>query len=160
MPLQCIIDGYNITNHAAFAPIRNRTKYPQRALFEFIKKRLKGKSPVNRTVIVFDGYPSQPRDVSEDPVIDILFSGEESADTMIKRMVEKSKSAANITVVSDDREIRFFIKSCGARPVSVDEFINPGGSPRKKREEMAKAELNYSQAGRINQELKKLWLKD
>lgn len=111
-------------------------------------------------MIVFDGYPSQPRDVSEDPVIDILFSGEESADTMIKRMVEKSKSAANITVVSDDREIRFFIKSCGARPVTVDEFINPGGSPRKKREEMAKAELNYSQAGRINQELKKLWLKD
>ncbi len=74
-------------------------------------------------------------------------------------MVETSKDPKNIAVVSDDREIIFFIKSVGASAIGVEEFINPEGNPQKK-EDLIKTELNYSQISKINQELKALWLKD
>lgn len=92
--------------------------------------------------------------------IESVFSADETADAVIKRMVEESKDPRNIAVVSDDREIRLFVSSYGARTVSVDEFINPVPGHQRNREEPAKKELNYSQISRINRELKELWLKD
>ncbi len=75
-------------------------------------------------------------------------------------MVEASKNPKNIVVVSDDREIKFFVKSVGARSIGVEEFIHPEGKPQRKKEDLIKSELNFSQISKINQELKALWLKD
>jgi len=58
--------------------------------------------------VICDGQPG-PLDVQESPVplVELLFSGaRQKADDVIMRMVEKSTSPRQITVVSDDREIR------------------------------------------------------
>jgi len=160
MPLHYVIDAYNIINHIAFTPIHKKIKDPQRALLEFVKNRRPEKKSKNKITLVFDGYPKVSAQNLEEADIDIVFSREESADAWIKRIVEASKNPRNIAVVSDDREIRFFIKSVGASAVGVEEFINPKQNPQRKKEDLIKTQLNYSQVSKINQELKELWLKD
>jgi len=160
MPLHYVIDAYNIINHIAFPPIHKKIKDPQRALLEFVKNRKPGRKSRNKVTLVFDGYPKVSADNSGEADIEVVFSREETADARIKRMVETSKDPKNIAVVSDDREIRFFIKSVGASAIGVEEFINPEQNPQRKKEDLIKPQLNYSQVSKINQELKELWLKD
>lgn len=63
-------------------------------------------------------------------------------------------------VVSDDKEIRFFAKGLGARVMGVEEFLEPGiAAPRRTASEHAKPELGQSEVRRINEELKRIWLK-
>lgn len=118
-----------------------------------------GKKSNNQITVVFDGYPKISAQNLEETDINVVFSREETADARIKRMVETSKNPKNIVVVSDDREIIFFVKSIGSRSISVEEFINPEEKPQRKKEDLIKPELNYSQISKINQELKALWLK-
>jgi predicted RNA-binding protein with PIN domain len=164
MSLQYLIDGYNILNHSQFnrhlnTKIRNRHIF----LLEFIwVKKLCG-SPKNRIIVVFDGYPPASPLRQSHVNLDVIFAKNETADERIKRMVEKSGSPKNIVVVSDDKEIKFFVKSIGAQHMSVEEFIR--GKETEgflKRKDIAisdlKPELTYSQIREINQELKKIWL--
>lgn len=88
----------------------------------------------------------------------MVFSRDETADDKIKRIAETSKNPRNIVVVSDDRGIIFFIKSVGALSMCVQDFLCPGKKERT-REEPVKTQLNYSQVNKINEELKKIWLK-
>ena len=71
-------------------------------------------------------------------------------------MIERQPDPKNTVVVSDDKEIAVFVKSCGVRSMSVEEFIGPGKPPIK---EDLKPELNYSQIAEINEELRRIWLK-
>lgn len=161
MSLQYIADSYNITNHPSFSPFCRKTKNPCRALIAFIKNKKAGMSSRNKFILVFDGYPNASDPMRESGSIEIIFSREDSADDRIKRMVESSPNPKNIAVISDDREIIFFARSAGAQAISVEEFTCPKEKLRhvEKRDSL-KQELNYSQAQKINQELKKLWLKD
>jgi len=160
MSLLYIIDAYNTIHHITFVPIRKKIKDPQRALLEFIKDRRLGKKSKSKITVVFDGYPQVSAQNLEETDINMVFSREETADARIKRMVETSKNPKNIVVVSDDREIIFFVKSIGSRSIGVEEFINPQVKPQRKKEDLIKPELNFSQINKINQELKALWLKD
>ena len=118
------------------------------------------KKSQNKFTVVFDGYPKVSAKNLEETDINVVFSREETADAWIKRMVETSKNPKNIVVVSDDREIIFFVKSIGASSIGIEEFINPQVKPQRKKEDLIKSELNFSQINKINQELKALWLKD
>jgi len=105
--------------------------------------------------------------------IEIIFSRKISADEKIKMLIEESSQRKIMVVVSDDKDIKFFIRSLGARSVGVEEFINPKKDspsqtyrewpyPRKERDlrkDLLKPELTYIQVEEINQELKKIWLK-
>lgn len=67
-------------------------------------------------------------------------------------------------VVSDDKEIMFFAKIYGAKPMAVEEFISPVSKHRadsinNSPENDSKQELNYSQIDEINKELRRIWLK-
>ncbi len=179
MSLQYIIDGYNIIKHPLFThhttkkinPVRNTrvlreenkishgVKDSRIVLLEFIRiNRLCG-SPKNKITVVFDGYPDS-RGLSNNTVINVIFAREESADEKIKRMVEVLSNAKSVVVVSDDKEIRFFVRSFGAKILSIQEFINRSKNLIDSQEkEPMKPELNYSQICEINKELRKLWLK-
>jgi predicted RNA-binding protein with PIN domain len=114
--------------------------------------------------VVFDSYPPVPGLKQNYVNVDIIFSRDETADEKIKKMVEKSSRPRNIVVVSDDKEIKLFVKSVGARVLGAEEFINRQEKQRNlKDEETAmsalKPELNYSEILKINRELKKIWLK-
>ncbi len=161
MSLLYIIDAYNIINHTRFSLARKKIRDPQKALLEFINIRILKKRSRNEIIVVFDGYPKVSAQKLDTAHIKVVFSQEKTADSRIKRMVEASKNPRNIVVVSDDREIKFFIKSMGARSIGVEEFIIPKAKLHHKEiEDLIKPELSYSQVHQINEELKTIWLKD
>ncbi len=163
MSLHFIIDGYNVINHPLFSQNRNKKIEDTRAaLVELIEARKLCGSKNNKTTIVFDGYfdlSDIKRNLSG---IEVVLSMDETADAKINRMIEHSPNPKNSVVVSDDKDIKFFIRSCGAKSMSVEEFMgsfsklqNKGGNKEK---DLVKTDLNYSQIAKINEELRKLWL--
>lgn len=160
MSLQYILDGYNIVNNPLFARLQISEKDPRRALLEFIRSKKAKQSPRNKFIVVFDGYPVSPCVKQNYADINIIFSKEKTADEAIKITVEQAANPKNTAVISDDREIKFFVKSVGAKSVSVEEFINPPTLRRlpKGAADALKPDLNYTQIDKINKELKKLWL--
>jgi predicted RNA-binding protein with PIN domain len=158
MSLHYIIDGYNIINNPLLIN-SNKTDDLRARLLEFIRvNRLCG-SPKNRLTIVFDGYPA-PSGASYNEETRVIFSGKISADDKIKRLVEESADRKNIVVVSDDKEIKFIVKSLGARSMGTEEFISTKEKASVKQEkDLIKPELAYSQIHKINEELRKIWLK-
>jgi len=160
MSLQYVIDGYNFINHHRFIRRYKHTKDSTLSLLEFIKtKRLTG-SPKNKLIIVFDGFPPNSASGPDTNNAVIIFSRKISADEKIKNIVEQSANRKNMVVVSDDKEIKFIVKSLGAQSMGIEEFIkSKEGAGAVQEEEERRGELNYSQVQEINQELKKLWLK-
>lgn len=161
MPLQYIIDGYNIINHPQFTRRVKTSQDNRLALIALIiRKKLTG-SLKNKVAIVFDGYPDASAQIPEDKSLGVIFSRRVSADEKIKMLVEETANRKNIIVVSDDREIKYTVNSLGAHALGVDEFFaakEKSGKIRKN--EPIKPELNYSQMHKINEELSRIWLKD
>jgi len=132
-------------------------------LLELIRvKRLAG-SQRNKITVVFDGYPN-PGGIfgsfenKEGP--DVIFSRKETADERIKNMVQHYPKTRDVIVVSDDKEIKFFIASCGAKAMGVEEFFGMSKEKLRRKEEQEEAlkpEITYSQMREINEELKKIW---
>ena len=163
MSLQYIIDGYNVIRHPSFS-YSKKIKDERLALVEFIKIRRPCGSLRNKITIVFDGNPDITQGKSKNGFVNIIFTKKETADEWIKRIVESEENPKNIAVVSDDKEIRFFVKSLGARSVGVEEFIDSKERLRNRQKNdidssIIKPELTYSQIQKINQELKKIWLR-
>ena len=126
--------------------------------------------PKNQVIVIFDGYPSPGfRSGYDCPGIDVLFSKGITADEKIKAMLEKTANCRVVVVVSDDRQIKFFTRSCGARAVGVEEFFESAipdasdvrckGKLKTQKSDLLKPELTYVQISKINKELKSLWLK-
>lgn len=159
MSLHYIIDGYNVIKHPSFN-ISQGIKDIRVALAEFIRTRRLCGSPRNKIIIVFDGNPNVSGRSKNKGDINIIFTKAETADEWIKRAVESEANPKNTIVVSDDKEIKFFVNSTGARTLSVEEFINCKEKLKEKQKKgLLKPELTYSQIHQINQELKKIWLK-
>lgn len=164
MSLHFILDGYNvIKNSEIFFP--HKLKDQRSALIKFIQEKRPCGSINNRITIVFDAKKAksdflEQKTLNKKSNIEIIFSNNESADEKIKNMVDKSHNPKKIVVVSDDRDIQFFIRACGARSMSSEEFVNKANPERKAIKTPPAMELNHSQAAKINQELKKIWLKD
>jgi predicted RNA-binding protein with PIN domain len=117
-------------------------------------------SQKNKVTVVFDGHSDLSAQILDKSDIGIVFSRSQTADERIKKIVEKCPNTKNIVVVSDDKEITFFVKSCGAGVLNIEEFINRKRNLTDSREkEPPKPELNYSQIHKINQELRQIWLK-
>ncbi len=163
MSLQFIIDGYNLINHPSFANLASRkTKNRRIALLELIRSfRLTG-SPKNNTVVVFDGYPD-PNDSYEanylaaSPV-NVVFSRSISADERIKKLADRCANPKNTVTVTDDKELRLYVRALKGKVIGVEEFLSPKEKAGCRRNDEAEAELSFTQKERINQELRKLWL--
>jgi predicted RNA-binding protein with PIN domain len=158
MSLQYVIDGYNIINHRLFPRASRKTRGSPVSLIELIKSKNLCGSLKNTVTIVFDGYLSDSRLKASDSRISVIFSEDSSADDQIKGIIERSQDKKNTVVVSDDKEIAVFVKSCGVKVMSVEEFIGRSPDDKRRAKEDLKTELNYSQVARINEELKKIWL--
>ena len=162
MSLHYIIDGYNIINHPLFTRLLKSPLNPRATLLLLIrKKRLTG-SLKNKVTVVFDGYPDANQTVLDEPDITVIFSRKVSADEKINLLIEETANRKIIIVVSDDREIQYNAKSLGAKVLGIDEFFAAAGNRQvnTKKLEPAKTELNYSQMQKINEELRRLWLKE
>jgi len=164
MSLQYIIDGYNLINHPLFARRSNKKIKNQRlALLDLIKSERLSGSPKNRVIVVFDGYPdsndSQEAGCAVDSTVNVVFSRSETADERIKKIAEKFANPRNTITVSDDKELRLSIKFLKGKVLGVEEFICSKERPAENKGNEIKIELSFTQKDRINQELKKLWLR-
>jgi len=160
MSLHYVIDGYNIINNPLYARTDKHAGNPCRGLESFISSRRLSGSRNNKVTFVFDGYPS-PDFRGPEGNFGFVFSRKISADDKIKRIIEDSGERKNIIVVSDDRELKSIAKLLGAGVCDVAEFIKAKEERKAANlRESIKPELNYTQIHQINQELKKIWLKE
>ena len=113
----------------------------------------------NRVWVVFDGYSDSSLDNLKGNNLNIIFSCNQSADERIKKILELSDNAKNVVVVSDDKEIIFFAKGFRARAMSVEEFIENGIKPKMIRRDLGESKIGFNAMQKINEELRKLWLK-
>jgi predicted RNA-binding protein with PIN domain len=154
MSLLFVIDGYNVTNHPQFR-VCSKFSSSRRALLNLIRENKLSGSSKNRVTVVFDGYPDA-EDLSAYGY-EVVFSREKSADEFIKRLVEGAHNPKNALVVSDDKEVRIICRALGASLLDVAAFL--GVFSKAKVKEAPDPKLNYSQQHKVNEELRKLWLK-
>lgn len=162
MSLQYIIDGYNVVKQVSFLSGRKLSS-GREGLVRFIERYSPQGSKRNEVTIVFDGKaevvsPKMKTDIR------VIFSKSESADDVIKRMIEKASNPRQYVVVSDDKAVAFYCRSIGAKWLEVKDFIANTGlkkTPRKKscyKPELK--ELPEDIADKITEDLKKLWVKN
>jgi predicted RNA-binding protein with PIN domain len=162
MSLHYIIDGYNLIKHPCFVP-SGKADDARIDLLIYIRNNNLCGSQNNRVTVVFDGYSDILGYSNHYSGINIIFSGAISADEKIKTMVECEANSKSIVVVTDDFEIRFCVKAAGATAMRIEEFILPVEKSRKAaqaNEAVQQKKLNISQMHKINEEFKKIWLKE
>ena len=165
MSLHFLIDGYNVIKQIDSLRDIRTLKDARMSLMRIIQARRLMGSKNNQVEIVFDGkgdynfYPDQSRGQ-----IKIIFSKGESADETIKRIVSNTANPKQKMVVTNDKAIIFFIRSCGAKAMSVSEFfkgeqeqLDSKQKQIRREAESLKLELTYQQQEAINQELRKIW---
>lgn len=130
------------------------------SLVEFIKKNSPQGSKHNKVVIVFDSKIDLLNSSAKDAKIEIIFTKNQSADDKIKNLVRLSKNPKEIVVVTNDKDIKFFVRSYSAKVIAINEFIKKDTAKNTQNTSTAqKSGLTYTQIDKINQELKEIWLK-
>jgi predicted RNA-binding protein with PIN domain len=136
-----------------------RLKSSRGALVQFIEKYRPQGSRKNKVSIVFDGREDIPS-YKENTQIEIIFTKRESADDRIKKIVQRSKNPKQIVVVTDDRQIRFFVHQSGAKVMAVNDFLSIKNKIEsaeiKKEDKHIPIDVEIS----ITDELRKIWLSD
>lgn len=162
MSIHYIIDGYNVIKQVSFLTGK-KLQSGREGLVRFIEQYRPQGSKRNQVTIVFDGKaevlsPAMKTDIR------IIFSRNEEADDVIKKMVEKSSKPAEYVVVSDDKAVAFYCRSLGATWLGVKGFMANTGlkkKPHKKTKYVSESkELSSDIADKITEDLKKLWVKD
>jgi len=142
----------------------------RRQLVTFIETKRPHGSSQNKVTIIFDGGPGLPGGIrTSNSNLSVLFSGESSADDWIKQRVEDSANKKQIIVVTDDREIKYAVGASGSKSISVKKFLSlgklAGSSSRKSQEHKVKGSSSPAKIiskvveAKINEEMKKIWLK-
>ncbi|OQX86257.1 MAG: hypothetical protein B6D55_06400 [Candidatus Omnitrophica bacterium 4484_70.2] len=147
-----IVDGWNIINKVL--PLKTSLSPPQELISYIRRNRLTG-SRNNKVTVVFDG--KEWKDIYERE-FEIIFTGEISADEVIKRKVEKYKYKKQIVVISDDRQIIEFIKREGATSQKIEEFVRK--KKKNKKRNIFEKEIDEALQNQITEELKKIWLNE
>lgn len=161
-----LLDGYNIlrqmpgTDELSLEDGRAK-------LIRFVRDRQPQGSPRNAITIVFDG---QEGVCSFDFLgqSGVIFSKGETADDLIKRMVEESSAPRDIVLVTDDRDLLYFCRTQGAEIWSVARFLAHGEKAAQKAGTGIAPRGTSGNDGktipkvfedRVNRELKDVWLK-
>lgn len=164
MSLQYLLDGYNIIHQMAFKPSTEIDAQRQQ-LIHFIETERPHGSSANNVTVVFDGRTGRsgpPRTLGTK----VIFTQEISADEEIRDIVHKAGNKKNIIVVTDDRDIRYAVRSDGAQVLSVKDFLSrpaPGqrtsGSGKSSSKAAEVKNISKSLEFKINAELEEIWLK-
>lgn len=119
----------------------------------------------NRLTVVFDGQPGVDH-VGTSSFVKVVFSTSQSADDLMRDMIEKSASKKSIYAITDDKALAQSIRALGARTIRVKEFFasvmpNTKASSRQQRVARSTEEkyISATEASQINDELEGIWLK-
>lgn len=162
MSLHYILDGYNILKQVTHL-VEKRIKEGRLSFIKMIETSPRFKK--QRITIIFDGY-EDAQGLGLRDNFQVLFSKGVSADEKIKAFVERSKQASEIVVVSDDKEIRFYVRMLGAQILGVCDFLSLLSEKKDDNRKFASGlqdedkRLSYKEELEINRELRKRWLKE
>lgn len=165
MSLHFILDGYNLikqNERLAFLKLQDARDV---FLARIKAQNLQG-SAKNSVTVVFDGQLETNRQWYS-PGIEVVYTGGETADEWIKRFVEDCQRPKNLVVVTDDREIRCFVKSLGASVMGARAFLEGGDLSRRgsggvlkpKSGQSEKKEISSVLEHKITSEMRRVWLK-
>jgi predicted RNA-binding protein with PIN domain len=165
MSLHFVLDGYNLVKQDAHLAVL-KLEAGRLALLKLIVTRQLQGSSSNQVTVVFDGQMGETQE-HYSAGIDIVYTSFETADDWIKRFVEDSATPRNIVVVTDDKEIRCFVRALGAVIMGTREFLEGRGSRRRqadlarklKRVQTEKKEISSVVEHKITSELSEFWLK-
>ncbi|MBF0388269.1 MAG: NYN domain-containing protein [Candidatus Omnitrophica bacterium] len=168
MSRQVLLDGYNVLQQM---PGLNSLKLEdgRRGLVRFVEANRPQGSYRNSLTIVFDGKEDILGGEASGEVR-VLFSKGETADDLIKRMVESAALPADMVLVTDDRDLGYYCKAQGAQLWSVAQFLalarktgmvlKTGVRFKGPRPDAAESkQISDRTANQINTELSRLWLK-
>ncbi|MBF0121892.1 MAG: NYN domain-containing protein [Candidatus Omnitrophica bacterium] len=161
-----LIDGYNVIRQ--ISSLDDKSLEGGRAwLVRFIQDNGPQGSLRNPVTVVFDGQ--EGISFSDFPSgVKVVFSRGESADDVIKRLIEESSTPRDIVLVTDDRDLLYFCRTLGAEIWSVDRFLTQGkktgqrlrsGVARSRSPKVEGKAIPRVFEDRVNRELKALWLK-
>lgn len=124
MKQQYIIDGYNLLHK--FWDLKSRMDQDLEDARERLMIRLSGyKQRKNAEfVVVFDGnQPHPPREKRRMGLLVYFSQKGETADSVIKKLVDRSAKSKDVIVVSSDREVAGYAKLSGKKAIGATEFI-------------------------------------
>jgi len=131
-----IIDGNNLLGkERLLIELQKKDKQQSREKLAFMLSRYfgKGKSSVS---LHFDGFEREAIRVVN---IRIIYSGNNSADNIIKTEIESSKNPKNIILVTSDSNLMEFGKVCSCKLVKSEEFVKYLKQANKDSEEQFKS---------------------
>ena len=163
MSLHFLLDGYNIIKQTP--SLNHGTLEGQRlALIQWIKIHQPQGSLRNMTTIVFDGK-SEFFGALKDSEVKVIFSQDRPADDVIKHLVQQNPKKRWV-VVSDDKDIRLYVRALGAAILGVREYLAKSQETKIKQEKQAAGidkhaskYISLTAQAIINQELEKIWIK-
>ena len=121
MSVQYLLDGYNILNQIpALTPKKLEDK--RHSLIQLIELYRPQGSPKNAVTIVFDGKGGIWGGATSSSV-KVIFTTDETADEKIKSIVTQAKNKKQIVVVTNDRDIKYYVRALGATVVKVEDFV-------------------------------------
>jgi predicted RNA-binding protein with PIN domain len=116
----------------------------------------------NKVTVVFDGKSEHLSFPPASGEIRVVFTCQESADDYIKRLVEESGDPKKFVVISDDKDIKLYVRALGAGVLSVREFAadlfqRKAGGVKAKPSAGSTKYITVTQANKINSELERVW---
>jgi predicted RNA-binding protein with PIN domain len=166
MSLHLLIDGYNVIRKIPCLAASS-LEAEREALVRFIEERRPQGSSRNSVTVVFDGSEDVCGWPAMGGTVRVLFSRGESADDLIKRLIEQDAGVKEAVLVSDDMELVRFARHSGAQAWSVAMFAArgrknaPGARPavRPGGERPEGKVISGALESRVNRELEALWLR-
>ena len=150
-----IVDGYNLLHQLP----KLKGKKIDKAREILVRKLEEKKRTFQEILVVFDGGEGPNPTRFRGKNIKVIFTEDESADDYIKRQVKRSRTPRKITVVTDDREIRDFVKLYESSVLSTKEMreilFPEKTTPSLPIDE--KPSPSSEKGKRISEELKKVW---
>jgi predicted RNA-binding protein with PIN domain len=119
-----IVDGYNLLLSGRQGGKTDSLQQGRDLVLTQLHSYAAGKKI--RVVVVFDGQRTVRESVTNMPAgIRVLFSKPpDSADALIKRLVEKERQPArHVIVVTSDRAVAQYVRSCGSQHWTVPQFM-------------------------------------
>jgi predicted RNA-binding protein with PIN domain len=162
MSLHFLLDGYNIIKQTP--NLNHGTLESQRlGLLSWINRDKPQGSINNSVTIIFDGK-EEFFGSHASGAIKVVFSKGQSADDLIKKIVEQYPLKKSLVIISDDKDIKLYVRALGAGILSVKEFTK-GLLKRSKQastktsQEISGKYISLTQQDKINKEMERIWIK-
>lgn len=167
MALHFILDGYNVIKQTPVLADK-KLEEGRNALLRLIENQKPQGSSNNKVTVVFDGQSGFVEDQRKS-FANVIFTCNETADEKIKHLVSGQKNRKSLVVVTNDRDVRYYVRSLGAKILKVEEFLAKVRVVSKEKTQHMKRRVNLVSKSKrevpktlefkINAELQKIWLK-